>query len=122
MPKAMPEGHSTGPSPNPIRTHCRKKGHKNNLLRSIDLIKTPPNPAFHQTPPLPPEPPPDPIRTPMRDQSNAIRDQVSFKQQEKHIRDFWNHLCQHYNLNKSGLVKFLIQKEHQNLQTPINPK
>jgi len=47
----------------------------------------------------------------MRDQSNAIRDQVSFKQREQHIRDSWNFLCTHYNLNKSDLVKFLIKKE-----------
>ena len=35
----------------------------------------------------------------MRDQSNAIREQVSFKQREEHIRDSWSNLCAHYNLN-----------------------
>jgi len=47
----------------------------------------------------------------MRDQSNAIREQVSFKQREQHIRDAWCFLCAHYHLNKSDLVKFLIKKE-----------
>jgi len=54
----------------------------------------------------------------MRDQSNAIREQVSFKQQEEHIRDSWNFLCDHYQLNKSDLVKFLIKKEECFLKKP----
>lgn len=54
----------------------------------------------------------------MRDQSNAIRDQVSFKQREQHIRDSWDNLCAHYNLNKSDLVKFLIKKEEYFLNEP----
>jgi len=32
----------------------------------------------------------------MRDQSNSIREQVSFKQRESHIRDSWNNLCWGY--------------------------
>ena len=47
----------------------------------------------------------------MRDQSNSIREQVSFKQREEHIRESWDALCLHYKLNKSDLVKFLIKKE-----------
>ena len=54
----------------------------------------------------------------MRDQSNAIREQVSFKQHENHIRDSWNFLCAYYHLNKSDLVKFLIKKEELFLQKP----
>ena len=54
----------------------------------------------------------------MRDQSNAIRDQVSFKQREQHIRDAWDFLCAHYHLNKSDLVKFLIKKEECLLKSP----
>jgi len=54
----------------------------------------------------------------MRDQSNAIRDQVSFKQRELHIRHSWDALCTHYNLNKSDLVKFLIKKEEYFLSDP----
>ena len=54
----------------------------------------------------------------MRDQSNAIREQVSFKQREEHIRESWNFLCSHYNLNKSDLVKFLIKKEEFFLRKP----
>jgi hypothetical protein len=54
----------------------------------------------------------------MRDQSNAIREQVSFKQREEHIRDAWNFLCDHYQLNKSDLVKLLIKKEECFLKKP----
>jgi len=54
----------------------------------------------------------------MRDQTNAIREQVSFKQREEHIRDSWNFLCSHYHLNKSDLVKFLIKKEEYFLRKP----
>ena len=54
----------------------------------------------------------------MRDQSTAIREQVSFKQREQHIRDSWDFLCSHYRLNKSDLVKFLIKKEEIYLQRP----
>ena len=54
----------------------------------------------------------------MRDQSNAIREQVSFKQREEHIRESWSNLCAHYNLNKSDLVKFLIKKEDYFLRKP----
>jgi len=54
----------------------------------------------------------------MRDQSNSIREQVSFKQREEHIRDSWNNLCTHYALNKSDLVKFLIKKEEYFLRKP----
>lgn len=57
-------------------------------------------------------------QNPMRDQSNAIRDQVSFKQREQHIRDAWDFLCSHYHLNKSDLVKFLIKKEECLLKSP----
>ncbi len=54
----------------------------------------------------------------MRDQSNSIREQVSFKQREEHIRDSWTYLCDHYQLNKSDLVKFLIKKEECFLKKP----
>ena len=54
----------------------------------------------------------------MRDQSSAIREQVSFKQREDHLREAWIYLCQHYDLNKSDLVKFLIKKEEYFLRKP----
>ena len=54
----------------------------------------------------------------MRDQSNAIREQVSFKQREDGIRQTWMFLCNHYKLNKSDLVKFLIKKEGFYLRKP----
>jgi hypothetical protein len=53
-----------------------------------------------------------------RNQSHHIREQVSFKQREEYIRDTWNRLCQHYKLNKSDLVKFLIKKEEYTLRKP----
>jgi len=43
---------------------------------------------------------------------------VSFKQREDHLRDAWMYLCQHYDLNKSDLVKFLIKKEEYFLRKP----
>ena len=43
---------------------------------------------------------------------------VSFKQREEHIRESWDILCLHYNLNKSDLIKFLIQKENFFLKKP----
>ena len=54
----------------------------------------------------------------MRDQSNAIREQVSFKQREENIRQTWIFLSKHYKLNKSDLVKFLIKKEEYFLRKP----
>jgi len=54
----------------------------------------------------------------IRDQSQHIREQVSFKQREDYIRHTWIKLCQHYKLNKSDLVKFLIKKEEYNLRKP----
>jgi hypothetical protein len=59
-----------------------------------------------------------PTQDQMRDQSNAIREQVSFKQREDHIRQTWMFLCKHYKLNKSDLVKFLIKKEEYFLRKP----
>ena len=41
----------------------------------------------------------------------ALRDQVSYKQHEDYIREIRDQLCQHYRLNKSDLVKYLIKKE-----------
>ncbi len=54
----------------------------------------------------------------MRDQRSSIREMVSFKQREEHIRESWDVLCLHYNLNKSDLIKFLIQKENFFLKKP----
>ena len=54
----------------------------------------------------------------MRDQSNAVREQVSFKQREVYLLNSWLYLCQHYGLNKSDLVKFLIKKEEYFLRQP----
>jgi hypothetical protein len=47
-----------------------------------------------------------------------IRESLSFKQHEVYLLDTRDSLCQHYKLNKSDLVKFLIKKEHQNLKAP----
>lgn len=47
-----------------------------------------------------------------------IRESLSFKQNEKHLLDSRDALCQHYRLNKSDLVKYLIKKESFNLKNP----
>jgi len=48
-----------------------------------------------------------------------IRESLSFKQNEKHLLDSRDALCQHYRLNKSDLVKYLIKKESFNLKNPL---
>jgi hypothetical protein len=53
-------------------------------------------------------------------QEKPIRESLSFKQHEVYLLDTRDSLCQHYKLNKSDLVKFLIKKEHQNLKAPDN--
>jgi hypothetical protein len=47
-----------------------------------------------------------------------IRESLSFKQNEKHLLDSRDALCQHYRLNKSDLVKYLIKKESFSLKNP----
>lgn len=47
-----------------------------------------------------------------------IKEQISFKKHEAYIQDDRDALCQHYHLNKSDLVKFLIKKETYHLQHP----
>jgi len=54
----------------------------------------------------------------MRNQSNSIREQVSFKLRESHIRDSWNSLATFYKMNKSDVIKFLIKKEEFFLRRP----
>lgn len=51
-----------------------------------------------------------------RDQSNSIREQISFKLHESYILEIRNKLCSHYRLNKSDLIKYLIQKEEMMLR------
>jgi len=45
-----------------------------------------------------------------------IRSCFSFKQNEKHLLDDRDLLCNHYRLNKSDIIKFLIKKETYNLK------
>ena len=47
-----------------------------------------------------------------------LRDQVSYKQHEAHIMDARDRLCEHYRLNKSDLVKYLIKKEEYAVKNP----
>ena len=55
----------------------------------------------------------------MRTQATpAIRETISFKQEEKYLMDTRDQLCKHYHLNKSDLVKYLIKKEQYNLKHP----
>jgi len=47
-----------------------------------------------------------------------LRDHISYKQHEAHIMDARDRLCEHYRLNKSDLVKYLIKKEDFELRKP----
>jgi len=47
-----------------------------------------------------------------------LRESISFKQNEAHIIDTRNKLCEFYRLNKSGLIKYLIKKEELTLRKP----
>ena len=47
-----------------------------------------------------------------------FKEQISFKKNEAYIQDARDELCQHYHLNKSDLIKFLIKKETYNLKHP----
>ena len=51
-------------------------------------------------------------------QYRPLRESISFKQHEKHIMDTRDKLCEHYRLNKSDLVKYLIKKEELALRKP----
>lgn len=46
-----------------------------------------------------------------------MRESVSFKKNEEHIRNTRDLLCQHYKLNKSDLYKYLVRKESFNLDS-----
>jgi hypothetical protein len=50
--------------------------------------------------------------------TRPLRDQVSFKQNERYILEIRDRLCAHYRLNKSDLVKYLIKKEEYHLKKP----
>ena len=45
-----------------------------------------------------------------------LRESWSVKQHEKYIYNDRDELCDHYRLNKSDLIKFLIKKEKYNLK------
>ena len=47
-----------------------------------------------------------------------LRESISFKLHEKHIMDTRDKLCEHYRLNKSDLIKYLIKKEELTLRKP----
>ncbi len=46
-----------------------------------------------------------------------MRESVSFKKHEEHIRITRDRLCKHYRLNKSDLYKYLIRKDSHLLET-----
>jgi len=46
-----------------------------------------------------------------------MRESVSFKKNEEHIRHTRDTLCKHYKLNKSDLYKYLIRKDSYNLES-----
>lgn len=45
-----------------------------------------------------------------------IRESISYKQNEVHIMETRDLLCEHYKLNKSDLFKYLVKKESFNLK------
>ena len=45
-----------------------------------------------------------------------LRESWSVKQHEKYIYDDRDKLCNHYRLNKSDLIKYLIKKDIYNLK------
>lgn len=47
---------------------------------------------------------------------DLMRESVSFKKNEEHIRSTRDRLCKHYKLNKSDLYKYLIRKDSYNLE------
>ena len=49
-------------------------------------------------------------------EQESIRFITSLKQQEKGLLKVRDDLAEHYRLNKSDLVKYLIRKEHNNLK------
>lgn len=48
--------------------------------------------------------------------AQPIRTTLSFKQQERYLLEQRDELCQHYRLDKSNLLKFLIKKDYHNLK------
>ena len=45
-----------------------------------------------------------------------LRESWSLKQHEKHLLNDRDELCDHYRLNKSDLIKYLIKKDIYNLK------
>ena len=54
-------------------------------------------------------------------QQEPIVESLSFKRNEHHIIEYRDQLCDHYKLNKSDLVKYLIKKEVNQIQNRNNP-
>jgi hypothetical protein len=50
-----------------------------------------------------------------------LRESISYKQHEAHIMESRDKLCEHYRLNKSDLMKYLIKKEEFNLRKTNGP-
>ena len=49
-------------------------------------------------------------------QQKPLRESWSLKQHEKYLLNDRDELCNHYRLNKSDLIKFLIKKDIYNLK------
>ena len=49
-------------------------------------------------------------------QQKSTRESLSFKRNEYYIVESRDYLCQHYKLNKSDLMKYLIKKETQQIK------
>ena len=48
--------------------------------------------------------------------TRPIRTTMSFKQHERYLLDIRDELCQHYRLDKSNLLKFLLKKDYHQLK------
>ena len=54
-------------------------------------------------------------------QQKPIVSSLSFKRNEHHIIEYRDQLCDHYKLNKSDLVKYLIKKGVNQIDYRNNP-
>ena len=54
-------------------------------------------------------------------QQKPIVVSLSFKRNEHHIIEYRDQLCNHYKLNESDLIKYLIKKEINQIQNRNNP-
>ena len=57
----------------------------------------------------------------LKNQQEPIVESLSFKRNENYVIELRDELCNHYKLNKSDLVKYLIKKESTQVRDRNNP-